>query len=252
MKLVYDVNSLPEKLGISNMVKIMENHRTVFWDSSKDGIKPKFYSGVEPGDEESPITLVDTAGKEIDLEYYERVYKEDEFWEKELYSCKNSPVYFFNNYGTTEYPAKSEGIQKYLKDIGLSSIVAKDSEDAAEAWKTQKDAAKKAGEHITLELLKERKQVMDIMKEEYNVLVIKLETKVKDSVRLFDSNNIPLEAKKQCGNLIDKIRKILPVNVKYSDNYRTKKGKWDTPMLFNTSYSVLLKMYDDIYEDSSK
>jgi hypothetical protein len=252
MKLVYDISSLPSGLGISNMTKIMENHRVVFWDSAKEGVKPKFYTGVEPGDEESPITLVDTAGKEIDLEYYERVYKEEEFWEKELYSCKNSPVYFFNNYGTPEYPAKSEGIQGYLQEVGLSSIVAKDSEDAAKAWETQKEAAKKAGEHITIELLKERKQVMDILKEEYNVLVVKLEAKVKDNVRLFDSNNVPLEAKKQCGNLIEKIRKILPVDVKYSDSYRTKKGKWDTPMLFNTSYSVLLEIYNDIHKASSK
>jgi hypothetical protein len=246
MKLVYDVKAMPEGLGLSNMVKILENHRVVFWDSTKDGLKPKFYSGVTKEDEESPVHLVDTKGKEVDMEYYERVYKETEFWKEELYKAKNSPVYFFSNYGTSVYPHTTEGIQKYLKEIGLSSIVAEDSEKAEDAWKKQKDIVKKASEIITLELLKERAQILTVLKEEYEKIVAKLENTIKPHVRLFDSNNIPLEPKKQVGNLIEKIRKELPVLPSYSDKYRTKKGKWDSPMLFNTSYSVLLEIYNEI------
>jgi len=241
MKLVYDVKALPKGLGLSDMVKILENHRVVFWDSD-NGTKPKFFSGVSKEDSESPVHIVDSSGNEIDFAFYEREHKEKEFWAAELYKCKKSPIYFFSHYGTPVYPATSEGIQGYLKEIGLQDIQTDDSDKAADNWEKQKDKVKEASEVITLELIKEREEVMAVLKAGYEKIVLSLEKELADVVRLVDSNNVPITDKNKVGNLIGKIRKFLPVPENYSEIYRTKKGKWDIPILSNTPYANLLEM----------
>lgn len=249
MKLVYDITSLPKGMTPVNLVKILENHKVVFWDSSL-GTKPKFYAGNDIKDE-AEVLLVDTSGKELDIAFYEQEHKEKEFWEKELYNCNNSPIHFFKNYGTPVWPHTDEGIRNFLKELGLVDISVTDSADAQEAWKIQKAKLKEGLKHVTIDFLKERATVISVLKTEYQERVAALEEKLKDAVRLVDSNNVPLEPKKQISNLAEKIRSVLPVHSKYSDKYRTKKGKWDTPMLYNTDYAFLLQMLDDVLTDKN-
>lgn len=249
MKLVYDIVGVPNGLDIGNLTKIFEQHHVVFWDSVKGGTKPKLYSKDEtPAD----LCVVDLEGKELNIERFSKEFKEAEFWDKELYNCKNSPIYFFKNYGTSVWPHTDADMSAYMESIGMEKVVAKDDKEAKKLWDKQKKRMKKATAHYTIEFLKERKAVIDVLKLAYDKDVLALEEAVSPHVRLFDSNNVPLGIKKQCGNLTEKIRKCLPVMQKYSDKYRTKKGKWDSPMLFVTDYRHLLQIYYDILKDDGR
>ena len=249
LKLVYDIVSNPTGLDIANLTKLYEQHHIVFWDSAKGGTKPKLYG--DPTGELVPM-IVDTKGEEIDLEYYSKIFKDKEFWEREVYNCKNSPIYFYTNYGTPVWPHTDEGMHKYLKSVGMDKIEAKDDEEAKVLWEKQKNKVKEAMEFVTEEVLMERKAAIDVLKEEYNEGVSILEEIVGPFVRLVDSNNVPLGDKKRCGNLVEKIKRHLPVHEDYSEKYRTKKGKWDLPMLFVTDYKVLLKMFYDVLRAEDK
>lgn len=248
LKLVYDVTSTPKGLDIANLVKIYENYNVVFWDSSKEGTKPALY-GV---DGKASLMVVDTKGQELDLEYYSKEFAEKEFWDKELHRCKNSPVYYFSNYLTKVWPHRNEDLQNYLISIGLKTIESKDSEEAAKLWEDQKVLIQKSLAHITVEDLKDLSSYIEILQVEYNARVKKLEAVLESKVRLVDSNNIALESKKACGNLIEKIKKHLPVDKRYSDKYRTSKGKWDISMLAVTSYDQLLNMLYEILRDKGE
>lgn len=243
-KLVYDIMSIPKGMDVGNLVKIYEQHHVIFWDSSHEkGTKPKLY-GVDGTD--ADLIIVDTKGKEIDLEYYSKQFKDEEYWDKELYKCKNSPIYFWSNFGTGVWPHTSADLSVFTKSLGMEQLEAKDSEVAAKLWEKQKAKVKKSMEFVTIEFLKERKAVIDVLKVKYEQEVKDLEKLLESHVRLVDSNNVPLTERKQQGNLIGKIRKHLPVLPKYSEKYRSNKGKWDSPMLFNTSYAELLNMFYDI------
>lgn len=248
MKLVYDIKSRPDGLDIANLTKIYEQHHLVFWDSSKDGTKPRLFG--EDG-EPAPLKIVDTKGMEMDIEYYSEMFKDEEFWNKELHNCKNSPVYFFNNYGTTVWPATSEGIRGYLKSMGLEQIVAKDDEEAKILWEKQKHKAKEVADTYTIEFLKERQAVVQGLKALYQEKVVALESIVGEKVKLVDAQQQPLSERKRIANLVGKIRASSPVHPKYGE-YRNAKGRWDSPMLFTTEYSKLLEIYDEVLAAENK
>jgi hypothetical protein len=249
MKLVYDVKAVPGGLDIGNLVKIYEMHNVIFWDSSKEGVKPKLY-GVDG--HEAPLAVVDTKGKEIDLESYSKEFAEVEFWKKELHNCKNSPIYFWANYGTSVWPHKSSDMSAYLKSIGMDEVVAKDDEDAKKLWEKQKAKVKIATDKYTIEFLKDRKAIVDIVKNKYDERVISLQRLLKDYVSLHDKDGTELAPRKQVANIMEKIRKSIPVHPAYSDSYRTKKGKWDIPMLLVTNYDKLLEILYEVLKADGK
>ena len=243
LKLVYDVKSVPNGLSISDFAKIVEQHSIVFWDSSKNATKPRFYKGDNP--ESVDLLLVDTAGKEIDIERFQRDFEETEKWDKELHRCKNSAPYFFTHYGATSYPVTQSMIGEYLKSIGLAQIEMTDSDKAEEAWAAQKEKATEAMKHIDIPFLKERGKAMEIMKGLYEEEMTKLEDALKDSVKLFDKKGLPLAEPQRVQNLVGRIKGCTPVPPEYT-SYRNKKGNWDHAMLIATSYTVLLNMYKAI------
>lgn len=249
MKLVYDVKAAPGGLDIGNLVKIYEMHNVIFWDSSSEGVKPKLY-GMDG--HEAPLAVVDTKGKEIDLAAYTKEFAEVEFWKKELHNCKNSPIYFWSNYGTSTWPHTTEDMSAYLKSIGMGEVVAKDDETAKKLWEKQKAKVKVATDKYTIEFLKERKAIVDIVKNKYDERVISLQRLLKDSVSLYEKDGAELEPRKQVANIMEKIRKSLPVHPDYSDKYRTKKGRWDVPMLLVTNYDTLLEILYEVLKNDGR
>jgi len=244
MKLVYDVKAVPQDLGIANMIKIFEQHRVVFWNSD-NGIKPKFFSNT---DEEAKVAIVDTTGVEIDFEQYQREFDQQMFWDKELHNCKNSPVYYFTHYGTTVYPATNKGTSLYLKSIGLTDIKVTDSAKASAAWEKQKGKVKEAMAGIKVDHLIERKAALDILKSDYEGRIIKLEQDLKNDVILFDGTGAPLPVKKRLSNIVGKLKFLSTVPPEQFKTYRNRKRRWDTAMLLNTNYDVLLGMLKTMYE----
>jgi len=249
MKLVYDIKSLPQGLDPGNLTKIYEQHHLVYWDSSKGGTKPQLYGD---DDKKSPLMIVDLEGQRMNVARYAQEFSDNEFWDKELHNCRNSPMYFWANYGTPVYPHIQEDLKKYLTDIGLIDIVEKDSEKAKVLWEKQKAKIKKVTDKYTIEFLKERKAAIDALKAEYDTKVASLETLVKEFAKLFDSTDAPIADKKRITVLTEKISRHYPILPKYRDIYRNKKGKWDRPMLFNTSYGILLEMFYDVLVDQNR
>jgi hypothetical protein len=249
MKLVYDVNCTPDGLDIGTIVKIYEMHNVIFWDSEKAGVKPKLY-GVEG--HEAPLAVVDLAGKELDLAHYTKEFAEVEFWKKELHNCKNSPIYFWSHYGTSCWPHKTEEMSTYLKEIGMGEVVAKDADLAKKLWDKQKAKVKKATDKYTIEFLKERKAIVDIVKHKYDERVNALEKLLSQHVKLYENDGTALEPRKQVANIMEKIKKSLPVHPTYSEKYRTKKGRWDIPMLLVTNYDFLLEILYEVFKDNGK
>ena len=247
MKLVYDISSAPKGLDIGNLVKIYEMHNVVFWDSTKSGMKPKIYGTDE---HEAPLAVVDLKGKEMDLGWYSKQFADKEYWDKELYNCKNSPIYFWSNYGTSVWPHNADQMSEYLKSIGMDKVVAKDDEAAKKLWDKQKAKVKVATDKFTIEFLKERKLVVDIVKDKWESKVRSLEILIKDHVKLFETDGVEVEPRKRMANLMEKVRRN-PVLPKYS-SYRNKKGKWDVAMLLVTDYAILLEITYDVFKDSGK
>lgn len=249
MKLVYDMASLPVGLDPGNLTKIYEQHHLIYWDSSKGGTKPQLYA--ETGDK-AKLLVVDLKGSSMDMDKYSKEFKDEEFWKKELHKCQNSPHYFWSHYGTAVYPHNQDDLREYLVGIGLTEIVAKDSDKAKKLWDKQKAKIKKVTDKYTIEFLKQRAGVLEVVKAEYDSDVKALEILLESHIRLFDSNKAPLPDKKRITVLSEKIARHMPVLLKYSDIYRSKKGKWDRPILHNTSYGVLLEMFYDVLESENK
>lgn len=248
VKLVYDIGSTPSGLNMADFTKLYEQHNVVFWDSSKGGTKPQLFSVSG----KAPLSIVDTKDNEIDLEYYTKMFQEEEFWAKELHRCKNSPIYYFSNYGTSVWPHTDEDLKKYMNDLDLGAVVAKDDEEAKELWDKQKLKLQDAVKHITKEHLLERAAYIGVIKARYEQSVAKLQKLLSSKVRLVDSNNVDLPVNKQKGNIIQKLRKFLPVDPMFSEKYRTPKGKWDNSMLFVTSYEELLKMFYAVLKNNGQ
>jgi hypothetical protein len=248
MKLVYDVNTAPKGLDIGNLVKIYEMHNVVFWDSDRKGVKPKLY-GVDG--HEAPLAVVDLKGKEMDLGEYTKQFAEVEFWKKELHNCKNSPIYFWSHYGTSVWPHKADDMSAYLKSVGMDQVVAKDDEEAKKLWDKQKAKVKIATDAYTIEFLKERKAVVDIVKNKYDDRVNALEKLLTGYVKLYNNDGTILEPRKQVANIMEKIRKY-PVHPSYSEKYRTRKGRWDIPMLLVTNYDYLLEILYEVLKTNDR
>lgn len=244
LKLVYDVKSTPSGISITDIVKIMESHDVVLWDSDKEAARPRFY-GLDKEGQEEDLVLVDVKGKTIDLEVFTKEYAEKEKWDKELHRCKNSPVYYFTNYGTTVYPHTQKDLRAYLETLGLEDLSGiKDSDKAAEMWKEQKAKMATAMSFVTEEHLKERAGVVEAMRVAYEEQMGKLIEEVSDSVKLHDKEGNLLPEDKQIQNLIGRIKQM-PIPADYG-SYRNRKNKWDHGMLLATDYAALLNMYYNV------
>ena len=247
LKLVYDIKSIPTGLPPNDLVKLFNNHDLVLWDSSNEGIKPALY-GV---DGKCPLMVVDTAGSEVDLNHYTNVIREEEYWDRELYNCKNSPIYFFSNYGTPVWPHTDKDLKAYLKTIKIKELVAKDDEDAKKLWDAQKEQMKLAMADTTIEFLKERKGVLEILKKEYEDKIKAMEYLISPFVEFKDKEGKPLEAKAKAIAVVNKLKRMMPVPVEYA-KYKTKKGYWDASMLHVTEYGILISMYYGILQNAGK
>jgi len=244
LKLVYDVKSTPSGISITDIVKIMESHDIVLWDSEKDAARPRFY-GLDKEGQEEDLVLVDVAGETIDLETYTKEYDEREKWDKEMHRCKNSPVYYFTNYGTTTYPHSQEDLRTFLKGLELEDLSGiKDSEKAAEMWKEQKAKMAEAMKFITEEHLKERSGIVEAMKVAYEEQMKTLVQELEGAVKLHDKDGNLLPEDKQVQNIIGRLKQF-PIPSEYG-SYRNRKGKWDHGMLIATDYAALLNMFNRV------
>lgn len=236
LKVVVDVRSIPDGLSVDLFTKLMDRG-IVFYDSDK-GHRPKLYR-VEGDVEEELPTIVDAAGNPIDAELIQSKWEEEEYWRKELYKCRMSPIHYYTNYAAKSAKPTQEELDSYLKSIDLTPT--NDSTKLnTDEMKEKRDTFAKS---IKLEDLQAMKAVRDKIKEEYD-----LETEALTK-ELSGATGISGFVEKAVRDKI--VYSIMKSNVKeatkdlkhYIDDTR---GNWDKKLLAVTDTDVLLRLWKSI------
>ena len=237
VKIVTDVASLPQGLSVDMFVKLADSG-FVFYDSNL-GNRPKLYILDGATQEELP-SFVDTKGQELDFENLKKQWEDDEYWRKELYKCRQSPLHYFTNYVSSSPKPTQEEIEDYLKSIGMTP-----SDDSGEVGVPKEDVVKareQFAKSITLESLKELKPVRDKIDEEYQSETTKL---LDEACLIFGLSQTDDGRKLVHSRVVAAImksdRRTAPPQLKH---YITdKSGQWDKKMLNLTDVDVLVRLW---------
>lgn len=233
LKVVVDVRSIPDGLSVDLFTKLMDRG-IVFYDSDK-GHRPKLYR-VEGDVEEELPTVVDAAGNPINAELLQSKWEEEEYWRKELYKCRMSPIHYYTNYAAKSAKPTQEELDSYLKSIGLTPANDSTKLDTDE-MKEKRDTFAKS---IKLEDLQAMKAVRDKIEEEYD---LETEALTKELAGATGISGFVVKAVR------DKIiYTIMKSDVKeatkdlkhYVDD---KRGNWDKKLLAVTDTDVLLRLW---------
>lgn len=233
LKVVVDVRSIPNGLSVDLFTKLMDRG-IVFYDSDK-GHRPKLYK-IDGDTEEELPTIVDATGETIDYELIQKKWEEEEYWRKELYKCRISPIHYYTNYAAKSAKPTQEELDSYLKSIGLTPTNDSTKLDTDE-MKEKRDTFAKS---IKLEDLQAMKAVRDKIKEEYD---LETEALTKELSRATGISGLVEKAVR------DKIiYSIMKSNVKEATKdlkyyVNDKRGNWDKKLLAVTDTDVLLRLW---------
>lgn len=235
-KTVVDVRSIPAGMSPSQWVKVADMGY-VFYDSEM-GQRPKLFEiGNNHEDVEINPVFVSTDGKEVDLVEVQKSWEDANFWDKELYKCKLSPIqYFVNYYSTNPKPTQKE-IDEYLGTLGLAATA-----DSGDVMKEEaKQARLKFSEGITLEHLKDLKPVRDAIVAEYDEVTNKYKAEAQE---LFDTLDVELLSTKVITAIMKTpARKAVMPLKEYVDE---RKNTWDKQMLRAIDFDVLIRLWKTI------
>lgn len=235
-KLVYDIQALPNAMGPDLLVKLADSG-FVFYDSEK-GQRPKFIQVGDQGDEVLPV-LVDTKGKEVSLEDITKEWEDKEYWRKELYKCKHSPLHYFTNYLSISPKPTQQEVSEFLESIGMGAKT--DSEEVTKEYIAE--VRESFAETITLEKLQSLKPVRDRIDEEY---MQETEELIAEAVKEFDltGTNEKLIVEKLINTILKSTTKNCSDSLKYYVNEKT--GRWDKPMFKITDKDVLVRLWKSL------
>lgn len=235
-KLVYDIQALPNAMGPDLLVKLADSG-FVFYDSEK-GQRPKFIQVGDQGDEVLPV-LVDTKGKEVSLEDITKEWEDKEYWRKELYKCKHSPLHYFTNYLSISPKPTQQEVSEFLESIGMGAKT--DSEEVTKEYIAE--VRELFAETITLEKLQSLKPVRDRIDEEY---MQETEELIAEAVKEFDltGTNEKLIVEKLINAILKSPTKNCSDSLKYYVNEKT--GRWDKPMFKITDKDVLVRLWKSL------
>lgn len=228
IKVVMDSNAIPKEMDPQHWAESMDNG-IILYDSLR-GHKPEIY--IISGEEAVALPeLIDVAGEPVVIEDLKKRFDQEEFWNKELYMCRKSPVYFFTNYWSTEKKPMQTDIDAYKESIGYTSD--KSKEELVKVLEKHSDS-------ITLDRLQKLRPVRDTLDAEYDIETTELLTKVSKRLRF----NIKSEASAKA-KIIASIKKanraqlptelqpyVLPMN----------KG-WDNELFAATDLDVLVRLF---------
>lgn len=240
-KTVFDLKAMPDGLSTDLFVKLCDQG-FIFYDSEK-GNRPKLYEVGELNEEDKLIPVfVDTKGKEVSLEDFTKKLEDEEFWRKELYSCKQSPLYYFANYASPKCKPSQAEIDKFLTDNGFGAKA--DSEEAATVSEEVRKTREAFSEKITLEHLKDLKPVRDKMDDEYELETLDIQ---KEAAKVFDLSETHSEGiKKKVITAIMKTKtKEAPEELK-NVYVNESSGRWDKSMFRATDLDVLLRLWKQL------
>lgn len=239
-KLIMDVAAFPNGMTAPLFTKLCDSG-IVFYDSTR-GRRPKLYDvGEDDGKDKMSIEVVDTEGKAIDVETINARFEDEEFWRKELYKCKQSPLYYFSNYFSTNPKPSQDEIDSFLASRGFEKN--EDSDDAAEINEKTKKIRDEFSATITLEHLKDLKPVRDRIDAEYEQ---ETEERVAKAAKAFKCT--PTHTSKIISTITTKIMKT-PVKeatdeLRFYINERT--GKWDKNLIRATEIDILVRLWENL------
>lgn len=229
VRIVMDINAIPEFVSPRSWADTADSG-FVLWDSTKSKEKPLIY--ITSGDANVEIPqIVDTKGKEIDMDELNNSFEIQEFWRKELWKAKKSPVYFYTNYIATSTKPTQVEIQAYKESIGMTSGLTQD--ELSKILIAQ-------GKKVTLELLQELKPTRDALDQEYVEETIVLKARVSKELKVKKDNDKLLK-RRIVTNLLDRVVDTLAEEF---EHYKLPKtNKLDRPMLEATDLDVLIRLF---------
>ncbi len=241
IKIVMDVQAIPNQMDVATFIKCSDAG-FVLYDSDK-GLRPKMYLAEDVAEEELP-KFVDTAGKEVNLDDLQKEWEDNEFWKKETYKCKQSPLYYFTNYYSASPKPTQEEIDKFLEAEGFMKNdldAQNDSDVAAEVNEKTREVREKFAAKITTEHLKDLKPVRDRIDQEYIDATEELRKRFAEANEISVTNEMAI-GKKLVTTLMKVPVKEATQEHKYYVNERT--GRWDKSLLRATDLDVLLRLWN--------
>ena len=230
-----DVAAFPKGMAPELWVKLCDNNY-VFYDSTT-GNRPKIVeTGLATEEVEVEPVLIDAKGEQVDLKDIQAIWAEQDFWDKALFKCKKSPIYYYTDYLCGVARHTQEGLNDYLKSIGLGAT--DDSEDVMS--EKAKEAMLAYTESITLENIKNLKAIRDVEVEKYDKITEQLRL---DAQRVFELTDAELLRKSITTVIMKTPSKQVPEKYKV---YITKSAKWDGAMLRTTEDDVLFRMWEEL------
>lgn len=236
-KLVYDMQSMPQGLATDMFAKLCDSG-FIFYDSDK-GNRPKLYTTGEANGEDKLVPVfVDTEGKEVDIEDFKAKMEDEEFWRKEIYKCKQSPLYYFSNYASPDLQPSKEATDAFLDSIGFGA--SDDSEDAATVNEKTRKIREEYAASITLDQIKSLKPVRDRMDEEYQMETQGFIKEFADLHGFTETNVIAIKPK-----LITTLMKIKPKDAPEKLKYYLieKTGRWDKALMKAEELGTLIRLW---------
>ncbi|WP_428743138.1 hypothetical protein [Tenacibaculum sp.] len=236
-KVALDVQSKPKDISPELWLKLIDNGFILY--DSELGNRPKLYeTGTSSGEDKLVPVMIDVKGEEVNIEDFNKQFADEEYWRKELYNCKQSPLYYFTNYVSVE-PKPSQGaITKFLEENGFGAK--DDSADATVVSEKIKEAREKFSATITLEKLKDLKPVRDRIDAEYELITKEIVEEASKKFELSESNEKGLSAKIITAIMKTKAKEA-PDKLKYY--VIETSGRWDKNLLRATDFDVLLRLW---------
>lgn len=237
-KVVFDLKAMPEGLSTDLFVKLCDQG-FIFYDSEK-GNRPKLYeTGELNGEDKTVPAFIDTKGEEVDMTLLQKQLEDEEFWRKELYKCKQSPLYYFTSYASLSPKPSQEEIDEFLTNNGFGAK--KDSEEAATVSEDVVKVREAFSAKITLEHLKDLKPVRDKLDAEYETETEDLQKEAAEVFELSATHTEGIKKKLITALMKTKVKEAKGVLKTTYINEST--GRWDKAMFRATDIDVLLRLW---------
>lgn len=228
IKVIMDSNAIPKAMDPQHWAESMDNG-VILYDSLR-GHKPVIF--VVSGEEAVHLPeLVDVAGEPVVIADLKARFDQDEFWNKELYMCRKSPVYFFTTYLSTQKKPMQTDINAYKESIGYTSD--KPNDELSEILE-------KHSESITLERLQALRPVRDTLDAEYDIetneLLLKVSKRLRFNIKSAGSARAKITASIKKTNIATAPAELVP--------YVLPKGKgWDSELFAITDVDILVRLF---------
>ena len=231
-KVVVDMSAIPDKMDPVTFVKLADSGY-IFYDSTK-GSRPKLYPIIDNAFEVEPV-ICDVNGKEVDLSTIQKLWIEQDYWDKEMFKCKASPIHYFTNYVSVSPKPTDSDISNYLEAIGLGK---EEGDKISDEVKQKRIDYSKS---INLETLKCLKSARIVIEDKYNKVTEEL---YEEASELYEISSKDILVKKLHSEIMKTpARKAVGLVSEFVDK---KKNSWDLQLMRVTDFDVIIRAWKEL------